>query len=31
MAYVLAWCGVGLSDRYDCGMYREAVPLVRGH
>jgi hypothetical protein len=29
MACVLAMRGIGLSDRYDCGMYREVVPLVR--
>jgi len=29
MACVLAMRGVGLSDRHDCGMYREVVTLVR--
>jgi hypothetical protein len=28
MACVLAMRGVGLSDRHDCGMYRETASLV---
>lgn len=31
MACVLAMRGVGLSDRHDCGMYREDAPLVKAH
>jgi hypothetical protein len=30
MACVLAMRGVGLSDRYDCGMYRQVVTLDHG-
>lgn len=30
MGFVLARRGFGLSDRYDCGMYRQVVTLDQG-